>query len=752
MRNIVWSLSLLFAGMFVSFAQTNGIQKGTYLSTNKGGKIKLNLLDDNKYELVFYTGEYEIKGDSLVFSKKAQSENGFNLSFKNDKKAKKIKIKILDPTLYSVYIGPNFYIGTQKASETVQYQRISDIRAKVDPNWTSTDLEFEIDKTDFLYLVIENHDGKSNISKYAIDKDVSEAAIDYQSQPLGNLNFAGFYDRKTNQLKVSEPLVNEPFVFVNEKDVQPDKTPKVVPLENQTITNWTYPGKSSYYDSYGTAVDSTQNNAIDSVAVDTTAYASADYSYNFKLKIENNLKSALAATKDAKTKFLVGIVDSKNPSAKANFDAFIKSQESQTGYNMYDKYDAKYDVYNYYMAGADDKKWLKNNKITNDPSIFILNGNGDLLAVAKSDLISNQYQFSYNGSYYLKLLRADASMSIGKVLKNKKASDADLIQAFNKTAALQTSYDDDYTAYDSADLVISKPALDKKEVAQTWKKLIEAHQKDKNPDMSLAETIIKEIKNVGFTKQLFNEDRILDDTDFLAIDYLLKHSDEIESNRAAFNNDAPEVHYIDNVFSEISNALQGNLNVSKDGAGGEKNKDKVNSIYKKIIASGKGNFESYRNYFDYLGQFTDNDGSNTTYLKEFNTYFDNTLAGANPIEKLDVIYSGLDPNSSYSYDGWNSFKLYNSDICNNAAWMVVLKSQNSNFIKDAIKWSEYSLVISKNNPYYLDTLAQLYYKDGQKDKAVATETLAVQYLTDSVEEQTANDIKEVLSKMQNGTY
>jgi RNA polymerase-binding transcription factor DksA len=46
----------------------------------------------------------------------------------------------------------------------------------------------------------------------------------------------------------------------------------------------------------------------------------------------------------------------------------------------------------------------------------------------------------------------------------------------------------------------------------------------------------------------------------------------------------------------------------------------------------------------------------------------------------------------------------------------------------------------------------LYYKDGQKDKAVATQTLAVKYLNDTVEEQTANDIKEVLSKMQNGTY
>ena len=69
MRNFIWSLSLLFAGISTSFAQTNGIEQGTYLSTNKGGKIKLNLLEDNKYELVFYSGGYEIKGDSLVFLK-----------------------------------------------------------------------------------------------------------------------------------------------------------------------------------------------------------------------------------------------------------------------------------------------------------------------------------------------------------------------------------------------------------------------------------------------------------------------------------------------------------------------------------------------------------------------------------------------------------------------------------------------------------------------------------------------------------
>ena len=116
------------------------------------------------------------------------------------------------------------------------------------------------------------------------------------------------------------------------------------------------------------------------------------------------------------------------------------------------------------------------------------------------------------------------------------------------------------------------------------------------------------------------------------------------------------------------------------------------------------------------------------------------------------MYSGLDESSDYSYNGWNAFKEYHSNLSNSAAWSIVLKPANSNFLKSAISWSEYSLVVTKNNPYYLDTLAQLYYKDDQKDKAIATQTLAVKYLTAEVEQETATEIKETLTKMQNGTY
>lgn len=729
----------------MSYSQTKGIEKGTYLSTNKGQKIKLNLLDDNKYELVFYTGGYEIKGDSLNFINTTKSENRFDLSFATDKKAKKIKIKFLDPSYYS------FYIGTQKGSETVQYQKLSDIKAKSDPDWEKTDLEFEIEKTDFLYLVYEEYNGKSNVYKYALPKDASEVTINYELEVLGDLKIAGFYDKKTNELKISEKGGKNPLVFLNEKEVQPVKPSKVVPLQSEIVSNWTYPGKEDY--GTGVAVDTTLYPPLST----NTEMASPVYSnFNFKLKIENNLKKALESTKGSTNKYLVVLADSKNKSIKESFDAFVKDQETQTGYNMYDAYNPQYDVFNYYLAGSDDKKWLKNNKITNDPSVVVLNGNGDVLAVAKSDLSDKSYQFSYYGDFYRKLQRADAFLSIDKVFKNKKAADADLIQAFNKAALLETSYDydSDYdvTVDNPTEFVVTKAAkLDKKEVAQTWKKLIEAHQKDTKPNMYLVETIVKEIKNQGFTKQLFNEDRILNDTDYLAIDYLLKHSDAIEAERTTFNNKEGEIHVLGNVISEISSALQANTYISQEDVSGEKNKEKNISVYKKIISLGKGNFDSYRNYFTYLAEGEDKDTSNTTFLREFTTYFDSNLKAASPIEKLDVMYSDLNTSSDY-YNAWSSFKDYHSNLCNNAAWNVVLKPQNSSFIKDAIKWSEYSLAVTKNNPYYLDTLAQLYYKDGQKEKAIATQTLAVKYTNADVEEVTAGEIKETLSKMQNGTY
>jgi hypothetical protein len=746
MRNFIWSFLAFFCLISVSFSQTKNIEKGSYLSTNKGQKIKLNLLEDNKYELVFYSGNYEIKGDSLLFASNAKAESAFDLAFKNDKKAKKIKVKFSDAVYYY-----SFYVGTQTGTGDVQYQRLSDIREKVNPEDDKTDVDFEIDRADYLYLVYEEYGGKSTVSKFALPKDVSEVAIKYQPEVLGDLKITGFFNQKTNELMISEQSGKDPLVFRNAKDTQPEKISKVVSLENKTITNFTYPGKEPLVsDDFGTDV------AEDSTVVVADSFASKKV--DFRLKVENSLKSALAATGATKTKFLVMAVDSKNAAAKADFDAFIKDQETQVGYNMYDVYNSEFDLFNYYLATADDKKWLKTNKITDTPGLIVLNNSGVVLAIAKSNLTEKQYQFSYYDGFYKKLQRTEGLMTFSKTIQNKKATDAALITAFNKVAVLEIpyDYDTDYTTSDEnpTEFKFVNSTVDKKEITLTWKKLIEAHQKDTKPNLYLVETILKEIKNQGFSKQFFKEDKVLNDTDFLAIDYLIKHYDAIDAERAAFTAKEGETHIIGTLNTEIAAALQQNKYVAENDIAAEKNQDKTISVYKKIIAAGKGNFECYQNYFAYLGEVEDKDGSNTSYLKEFSTYFNANLSTdkGSVIEKLDTMFTALDPGSDYAYNGWNSFKEYHSNLYNSAAWTVVSKPGNTGFLKPAIAWSEYSLIVTKNNPYYLDTLAQLYYKDGQKQKAIETQTLSVKYLTADVAEETATEIRETLSKMQNGTY
>ncbi|MEO7975958.1 hypothetical protein [Flavobacterium sp.] len=744
MRNYIGSFLLFFCVVFASYSQTKTIEKGTYLSTNKGQKIKLNLLKDNKYELVFYSGNYEIKGDSLLFTQNTNKGNAFDLSFKNDKKAKKIKVNFVDPSYYS------FYIGTQKGTEAVQYQRLSDIKENVNPDGDKVDVEFEIDRADFVYLVFEQYGGDSKLSKFALPKDVSEITVKYRLDALGDLNISGFFDNKTNELLVSEQSGKNPLVFRNEKNLQPEKISNVVALEDKTISNWTYPGKEPLVsDDFG-------YQAVDSIAAaaDSVYYPSAKF--DFKFKIENNLKSALNATKITKNKFLVILADTKNPSAKADFDSFLKDKETEIGYIMYDTYLPEYDIFNYYLATAEDKKWLKANKIADDQTVIILNNDGEVLASSKSALSNLKPEFDY---YFAKRVqKVNTLYSFNKVIKDKKATDANLIFAFNNAAVNELPYDDDQSDdvnndEKSTSLKFVKVTLDKKEVSQTWKKLIEAHQKDTKPNKYLAETILKEIKNQGFNKQLFNEERVLNDTDFLAIDYLLKHYDAIEKMNIEDENGHAIVLFKGNLSAEIASSLQQNAYIADENLSGNTIQSKTIAVYKKLIAAGKGNYDCYKNYLDYLSLQSEKSPDDITFLKEFNSYFNSYLSTdkGNAIETLDEMFSANN-NSDWNYDGWSPFKEYHSNLANTAAWAVVQKLSNSNFIKDAIGWSEYSLIVTKNNPYYLDTLAQLYYKDGQKEKAIQTQTLAVKFLSNEVEQQTAFEIRETLTKMENGTY
>ena len=73
---------------------------------------------------------------------------------------------------------------------------------------------------------------------------------------------------------------------------------------------------------------------------------------------------------------------------------------------------------------------------------------------------------------------------------------------------------------------------------------------------------------------------------------------------------------------------------------------------------------------------------------------------------------------------WGVFKNQINALFNEQAWNIFELKKTEDFER-AIKWSELSNIVEKNNAYSLDTLGQLYYAVGRKQEAIAIQTKAV---------------------------
>ena len=66
----------------------------------------------------------------------------------------------------------------------------------------------------------------------------------------------------------------------------------------------------------------------------------------------------------------------------------------------------------------------------------------------------------------------------------------------------------------------------------------------------------------------------------------------------------------------------------------------------------------------------------------------------------------------------NGFKKDLALLLNNSSWLVFKADTNDRYLSRLLLWSKASLEVEKNNPYYLDTYAQLLYAGGDKKRAV----------------------------------
>lgn len=730
-----WSFSLLFLFLSVpSFAQQETLTSKSYYSLDDSGRrMKLNLLDNNKFELVLSYGDYEVINDSLLFKNKDGDKSVFEVQYIKNAKIKRDKIKVSfeeDSSLYGIYIG------TQNGTDSIHYQKVSDLTA-YDSNGDFNE-SFEMNRAQYFYFVNEGFDYETRkIFKYEIPNAITELKVKV-NYVLPNIPIKGYLDNKKNELSIGE-YDNITVFYSDEPIVDSDKS-IIPPLETKQVLSWTYPGK--------------EETDGDAVAPEESADLPAT---DFKIEIAKSLPEALQQTKTDGNKFLAVYSDPKNAEAQAEFDNLIEKQQRYIGY-ISSTYEPQYDPFNFYLTSKDDENWLKKNKMTDSPVLMVLDEKGTILAWAKSNLSPDKTdKFMYYDSFNGKLKRTYLKNNFAQTVNTKNSKDVELVQAFCNVSALGPlgDYDYEYSEEDGNkdDFKFVKFDLDQKKARQVWKKVIETHQNDISPDMVLVQAILQEIKSVGYTKQVYLKDKVLDEVDFKSIDYLLKHYDAIDAKRKAFNEQENAPIQIGNLSTEISNALQNSTSIYKDGSYIKSDQRKIKEAYEKIMSIDKENFQFYSNYFNYLADIAEKTNDNTVYIQEFEKYFDKYLVNKDSmVQNLDQLFDNVFDSNSLHYYDWKEFKEYHSNLCNEISWSVVLDSKNQSYIKKAINWSECSLVLNKNNPYYLDTLAQLYYKDGQKDKAITTQTLAVKYVNEDVEEQTATDIRETLAKMQNGTY
>lgn len=758
----------------VSYAQ-KAITPGTYISTSEGQSIKLRLTADKKFEIVLFHGDYEIKNDTLKLGGTvSESASDFAVNFTSDANPSpgKVKVKLFgkNASLYS----SSLYIGTQNGKGTPMFKNLSEFSSET--NYNEDELNFEIDRAEFFYLVKEDYYSESVIEKYVLPKNKNEIKFEFNPNYFGKMRLEGYYNEK-DELVVSERNKKSPLFFLEENKIAKTIAVTEKPIETKKEKNWTYAGKRDIYDSYA-AVDSSYTPS------------------NFKLIVQDNLQKALEATRKTPQKFLVISYDPDNKNAKSDFDEFIKNRQYSIG--SYISYEGKandYDSYNYYNATAKDKSWASKNKITDVPSTIVLDAEGNILSQTKGSLSTNQYLFDTYGSASESLKQIRSLKEFEKTINGKAKEDVILkkmvglsdyrnswsdltvpappiietpvvdnypqegVKVAEGSAAdeeivevIETVKSPDYYGYNET--VYTKVNIDKKKLLSTWDKIVNSHAKDTKPNMDFVKVALAEAQNSGFYKKIYNEDRLYDETNFKAIDYLIKHYDAIIAEQKATPKDTATYLDYDSYYSQtietiLPNAIAGNSSAIEGTVPAEYQR-RMLGIYKKLMDKQSGYSDLNSSYFTILEGLARNANGEKEYVTEYDTFFNKLFSNGNEVVVLNDLYSAKLQNA-YGYNDWTSFKGIYSYMSNQAAWFVVEKSTNPESIRKAIKWSESSLRIDKNSPYYLDTLAQLYYKNGEKQKAISTQEQAVKNANE-IDESTRDEMGDVLEKMKNGTY
>ncbi|OGS82042.1 MAG: hypothetical protein A3G95_03940 [Flavobacteria bacterium RIFCSPLOWO2_12_FULL_31_7] len=730
---------LLILACTLQYVNAQNTIVGEYISTTKNSNgIKLFFSEDNTYQIAVFSGKYKIVNDSLILENDSK-ENSFNLLFEKGKKASnKLIIKATPYNYYSLFNTE--YLGVQKTENSeIEYKLFKDyfdendleeytesIYKAVENGSKDTEntannpekkLSFEIERAYALYFV-KYKEKKSNIEKYIIPNDVNSIDVTIQDNYLSDLELSGKIENDKSIIFLTDG--KSPISFIKKSAVK--KPEFVIPSTKTSEKKWSFPGMKNLDDDYGYDYDST------TVVVDTAvAYTSNDFKFN--AKVEKNFKEALLnLKKDTLSKHLFVYYNLNDKKAEKNFNDMIEEYNMSIGSSMYSEYDASYDNFNFYLATKSDESFFKKKNIK-DKSFVIINKEGNILATSEKKISDITYSLIYDSSYIKgKLNQTENSIQLANSIANKKTNIPEL------TKTLNSNYKDFFTSNyyynNNYNDIVETKTIDTEvmsdEASVTVDSAAAAYENNdfKYYKSEISEKLLAEKLNTIF--EYYNSKNIVNNE---LITILIG---EISENHTNFNlfknvnntNNKQEIKYINYILKYNENQKnKTKIAVFLNGFLTQKETNNpdittYNAIANSLIAYSENNFSIIQAAINNYGEQDSEEGN-----KLVDLYY-NTLVNDKPIfENIDTQFNNQSADFDYTMD-WAGFKNQINALFNEQAWNIFELKKTEDFER-AIKWSELSNIVEKNNAYSLDTLGQLYYAVGRKQEAIAIQTKAV---------------------------
>lgn len=756
----------------------SNFEPGVYTSNAKGQNIKLTINHDKTYDMSFFFGKYDVKNDTIYFNNFSSSQKFIVKPIKDAPFSSTIKLKLNYDLSY--YYSTQVYIGTQSDdNRAVTFKPVKDYFSE--DNSDVTQQNIIVEKSKYLYLVDAKYD-QTTVFKFQIPDNVHEAELEYNLYTNSETKLSGYIDSKTNEFVISDGKTPILFDFIKEDSGTPKIKNDILAIEVKDEKNWL---KANGFENDQATEESVE------------AYKPP---YVFTHKRTTSLSNSLSEIKKTPTKFLVVVYDSKNKNNKTEYDAFIKESEEAISSYMYSEYVASYDNFNFYLASDKDKTLLIKNKINSNQELLVLNSKGELVYHTGGTITDKKELFSTYNSIFKEVSAANDKLEFDSLMNAKNTSVKELKTAFRKTLNTETSYavmpppavevvkfdppvvmdsqktdeikevveevvDSAATAVEAAydynyDIIKDKENLyelksTKEVLLAKWKKVFDDYKIRKTYDKEFVQLIKAELSRTGFSQRMFSTQHIdTSDMDFEMLDYVFAnykslseppvepYAGETLATDAVVEEATYEPYYYE---QDIDSAL--NTFFTNSNYGQNIQIQKVLNYYKKYLEISGFSTSAVENYMNAL-KLNKNSGTNEKeYLETFENYFNSIVKpNTSVIENLDTAFSKKPQND---YLDWSTYKISFANLANDVCWHLVENSKDTSFLQKAIKWSETSLLLEKNNHYYLDTLAQIYYKNGLKQKAIETEQKAIDATQDGSD---TGEYKIVLEKMKNGTY